>query len=251
MRGFEEGRGLLSKLVLTFDLDWAHDTVIADTVSIVEKWGISATWFVTHSSPLLNDISAIGGQELGVHPNFNPLLEGTGGGSAWDILARLLEIVPIAKSVRSHSLVQSSRLRTLFREHDLTHESNCVIPPLFTGVLAPWKDFSGLVQVPIRWEDDLRLIDPSFGEPVDLLSAIKPLTVDFHPIHIFLNTVTIDDYESARTDFLNPAALLKRRRPLGAGGSRDRLLALLEAAASGGDSGTCLSSLQFATEDCP
>ena len=38
------------KIFLTFDLDWAHEEVISDTIDLIDQSGISSTWFVTHKS---------------------------------------------------------------------------------------------------------------------------------------------------------------------------------------------------------
>lgn len=214
-------------LCLSIDIDWAHDAVIADALELIERYGVKATWMVTHATPMLEEIRTAGGHELGIHPNFNPLLEGQSG-RARDTLKRMLEIVPDAVSVRSHSLARSSRLAVLFKEMGLTHESNYFISPLAGSNIQAWRDFSGLVQVPIRWEDDVRLLDASIGEPVEHLQHLDPLVVDFHPIHVFLNTTSIGDYERTRNHAQRPADLLMSRRPEGSGGSRDLLVALLE-----------------------
>ncbi|MBK6792139.1 MAG: hypothetical protein IPG80_06265 [Anaerolineales bacterium] len=42
------------KIFLTFDIDWAHDDVLNDTIDLVEEANIAATWFVTHETPLLS-----------------------------------------------------------------------------------------------------------------------------------------------------------------------------------------------------
>jgi len=229
-------------LCLTIDIDWAHDDVLADTLALVAEAGVAATWFVTHATPVLADIRAVARQELGAHPNFNALLEGAEGG-ARDVLRRMRDLVPEATSVRSHSLTRSSRLAVLFREDGMTHESNYFVPPSAGKGIMPWRDFSGLLQVPIRWEDDVRLLDTAIGEPSDHLGRLELLTVDFHPIHLFLNTVTIADYEAARSFQRDPVRLLERRRPPGSGGSRDRLIALLSRAAASNTATGCLGAL--------
>lgn len=220
-------------LCLSVDIDWAHDAVIADLLDLFERHGAKATWFVTHATPVLADIRAAGRHELGLHPNFNPLLEGAAG-NARDTLLRLKEIVPEGVSVRSHSLTRSSRLARLFKSEGLSHESNYFVPPVAGSALAPWRDFAGLVQVPIRWEDDVRLIDPSIGEPIEHVGRLCPLVVDFHPIHTYLNTTTPVDYEQSKAHSTRPRDLAALRRPAGSGGSRDRLVALLEGAAARG-----------------
>ena len=58
------------KVFLSFDIDWAHDEVLADTIKIVRDAGIASTWFVTHNSPLVQELRGLNGAELGIHPNF-------------------------------------------------------------------------------------------------------------------------------------------------------------------------------------
>lgn len=43
----------LNALYLTFDVDWACDEVLADTIDLVEEADVCATCFVTHDAPLL------------------------------------------------------------------------------------------------------------------------------------------------------------------------------------------------------
>jgi len=79
-----------------------------------------ATWFVTHDTPLISRLRTNSKFELGIHPNFDFLIQGEprNGGNAQEVVARLLEIVPEAKSVRSHSMTQSSRLLKCSRQQD-------------------------------------------------------------------------------------------------------------------------------------
>ena len=212
---------------LTFDIDWAHDTVIAETLEIINSYGVRATWFATHPTPMNAEIAASGQHEMAVHPNFNPLLEGNGGDMR-SILGKAREIIPDSKAIRSHSLVKSSKLSYEIRNFGFTHESNYFIPPA-TGInIQAWKDWLGIVQVPIRWIDDVYLYDRTIRSPYEFLDKFEVLVVDFHPIHIFMNTMTLDDYENTRSIHRDPHALLQRRRPAGSGGSRDHLIALLE-----------------------
>ncbi|BCB21370.1 hypothetical protein OCUBac02_42640 [Bosea sp. ANAM02] len=131
----------------------------------------------------------------------------------------------------------------LFRELGMTHESNYFLPPSAGDDIPPWIDFTGIVQVPIRWEDDVHLLDPTIGEPVAHLGKITPLTVDFHPIHLFLNTTSIAEYEHSRPIAQDPVVLRERRRAPGSGGSRDHFLNLLEAAQQGAAS-ACMRQLR-------
>jgi len=208
----------IDKLFLTFDIDWAHDEILQDTVNLIEEVSAPATWFVTHATPVLDEIRALQCQELGVHPNFNPLLDGVSnnGHNAEEIVKSLLDIVPEAKSIRSHSMTQSSRLLDLFQTFGLTHEVNHFIPHQAGIELKPWLLWNQLCKVPYFWEDDVHVIYDSIGitqsEPAVLANATKGLRVfDFHPIHIFLNTESLDRYERTRPFHNNPKELIKHR----------------------------------------
>jgi peptidoglycan/xylan/chitin deacetylase (PgdA/CDA1 family) len=48
----EEPTSWDSKVFLTFDVDWAHDDFLTDVIDLVEQYGIPATWFITHETPL-------------------------------------------------------------------------------------------------------------------------------------------------------------------------------------------------------
>jgi hypothetical protein len=212
---------------LSLDIDWAPDEVIRDSLKLISAAGARATWFVTHETPVLDEIAATPGQQLGLHPNFNPALQGNGK-SANETIRELLEIVPGARVVRSHSLTRSNYLSAVFSEAGLTHESNIAVHPRTAQGLAPWRCKSGLVQVPVFWGDDLCMADGSYGTVVDWIGKVPVLTVYFHPMHIFINTVGPEDYERIKPSYKDVSALLAARKPDGSDGVRDRFLDLLE-----------------------
>jgi hypothetical protein len=187
------------RLFLTLDLDWAADPVIAHCLDLVEEAGVAATVFVNHDTPLLARMRANSRIELGLYPNFNPLLEGNGGGSAEKVMRELQQIVPEARIVRSHAITQSSRLLDLFLRFGMTHDSNQFVPAHSGIVLRPYRHWKGgLVRVPYCWEDDVHL---EYGSPLPVLevAAGSGLKVfDFHPIHVALNTESMAHYEATR-----------------------------------------------------
>lgn len=200
---------------LTFDIDWAHDDVLADTIALVERADVAATWFVTHDTPLLARLRANPRFELGIHPNFLPLVmqgDPKAGATAGEVVDRLLAIVPEAKSVRSHSLVQSGRLLEVFRAKGLTHDCNAFLPAASGMPLRPWTDWFGMVRVPYFWEDDF-WCDAAPGTPVELQDRAGLRGYDFHPIHVYLNTDRLSRYEDARSDLQAPDRLITRRNP--------------------------------------
>ena len=205
------------KVFLTVDIDWAHDQVLSDMIDILDRFNIDATWFVTHDTPLLDRLRANKNYELGIHPNFNWLLSGDfrNGTSANEVIERLKNIVPEARSVRSHSLTTSRRLIKLFGEFGLTHDANNFIPTSCGFELRPWHHSSDMINVPYCWEDSefCNFREQGLDES-DITAAVhrRGLRVfNFHPIHVFLNTELINRYERTRNLHLNPDALIKHR----------------------------------------
>jgi hypothetical protein len=89
----------ISKVFLSFDIDWAHDDILADSINIVRDAGVASTWFVTHTTPLLQQLRNLNDAELGIHPNFNLLLDGkclNSGNSAEKVIKNILSLVPVA-----------------------------------------------------------------------------------------------------------------------------------------------------------
>ena len=215
------------KVFLTFDIDWAHDDVLSDTIDLVESYDVPVTWFVTHDTPVLNRLRDDPRFELGIHPNFNFLLQGSevGGRSAEDVIEKALEIVPEASSVRCHSMAQNSVILNQFKEYGLEYDCNHFIPWHSEIYLRPWKLWSGLIKVPYFWEDDVACIEEDHKSLAELGSLSGLKVFDFHPIHIFLNTELLNRYEQTRPLHNNPKELIKYRYEKS--GTRNRLLELL------------------------
>jgi hypothetical protein len=218
----------ISKVFLSFDIDWADDDVIGDTIDLVEEAEVKATWFVTHQTPLLDRLRDNPKFELGIHPNFNSFLDGSTDGSglsAEKVVEQLMEIVPEAKTIRSHSLFQSERLVDIFKLVGLTHISNFFIPHGSGLDTKPFTIWSEMVIVPHCWQDNLAL-KMELPIPLEKERHSSFRVFDFHPIHVFLNTEDLDRYEHTRHLHQNPEELIKNRYE--GEGTRSRLLKLLE-----------------------
>jgi hypothetical protein len=221
-----------NKSFITFDTDWANDDVLLDTMELVENYRCGATWFITHETKAVEKLRNNRQFELGIHPNFNCLLEHKKdfGRNAADVLQRLHSIVPEATTVRSHSMMQSSRLLNMFRENGFTHDANHFIPHHAGINVKPWVLWNGLYRVPYIWEDDLHHLFECGGitqqSPRDIVLTGQGLKVfDFHPIHVFLNTESVDRYKRTRALHQKPQELVKHR--FKGYGTRNRLVELL------------------------
>lgn len=230
-----ENPGSTEATCLTLDIDWAEDAVVNDAIDLIEEAGVAATWFVTHASPTLDRLRANPRFELGIHPNFNNLLAGDpqNGRDLREVVGRLMDLVPEAKCLRSHSLCSSTKLLQVMPEFGLTHECNLYLP-LESRSAHPFRIWNGVVRVPHAFEDDLFLFAPAaregaFNAYMRAFAAREGLKVtDFHPIHLFLNTESLDRYERTRTIHRRPEELRAHRH--GGEGTRTALETLLEAA---------------------
>ena len=202
------------KLFLTFDLDWCADEILTYLLDILDDHDVICTFFVTHKSPLLNKLIDNTKFELGIHPNFNPLLESNYkfGNSMEQVIKYYKNILPQPTSIRSHSLTQNSNYLNMLSHYGFKHECNNYIPLNSKIVLYPYLHWDKkLTRVPHFWEDDIHF---QYGDDWNLklykeYSGIK--VFDFHPIHVFLNTENIQRYERTRHLHQKPSKLAKHR----------------------------------------
>ena len=187
------------EIFLTFDLDWCSDEVLEYLLDILEESGIKATFFVTHKTKVLRKMEKNKNFELGIHPNFNFLLNGhfNDGKNIDEVIKYYLDIVQ-AKSVRSHSMTHNSNILDAFLKYGLEFDCNIFVPFSSNIILKPYKHWNGIIRIPYFWEDDVHCI---YGWDWDVKKYLnyKGLKVfDFHPIHIFLNTENVERYNKAR-----------------------------------------------------
>jgi hypothetical protein len=189
------------KVFITFDLDWCSDDVLSYTLDIIETNNVKATFFVTHETGLLERMRKNKNIELGIHPNFNPLLNGDFqyGKNVNEVVQFYKKIVPEAISVRNHSLTQSSLILETFVKNNLKYDCNTFIPYSSNIKLQPWVHWNqDLIKVPYFWEDDVHCIydwDWNMKTYIDF-DGLK--VFDFHPIHVVLNTEHMDRFEKSR-----------------------------------------------------
>lgn len=139
------------KLFISFDIDWCSDEVLSYTLDIVEKYNIKATFFVTHETLLLERMRDNPKIELGIHPNFNPLLSGDFryGKNFEEVIEYYKNIVPAALGVRSHSMTQNSPILDTFEKFGLIYDCNTFIPYSSNIEVKPYNHWTDkLIKVP-------------------------------------------------------------------------------------------------------
>jgi hypothetical protein len=193
-------------LVITFDIDWAPDFAIDAVADELRSAGVRATWFVTHASPAVDRLRENADLfELGVHPNFFP--QSSHGDSVDEVLDHVKRLVPEARSLRSHGLFHSSRvLAALAKDPQLEVDSSVFLPghPHLRPV--PLRLGGGsITRVPYFWTEEYEMEQE---HPDWSLTPILPgeglKVLDFHPIHVFLNSADATPYSElkASTSYL-------------------------------------------------
>lgn len=190
-----------NEIFLTFDFDWAPDFVIEDLLNILVKKKVKATFFITNYSNLLNTIRNYSLFDLGIHPNFNDILYAKTTDTFENRIDNLLKIIPEAVSIRSHSLTFSSIIENYYIKKGIRFSLNKYIP-FDSGIkLKPYRTWTGIIEVPFFWEDDIycKMLENHYSHNINHIFKNDGLKVfNFHPIHVYLNTEKIERYSQAK-----------------------------------------------------
>ncbi len=187
-------------LVITFDIDWAPDFAIDACAAQLRSAGVRATWFVTHASPAVDRLRESPDLfELGIHPNF--FEQSSHGDSIDEVLDHVKGLVPEARSVRSHGLYHSSRVNAaIARDEQLEVDSSVFLPGHLHLRPVPHQLAAGTItRIPYFWSEeyDFELDDPAWSlDPILPGEGLKVL--DFHPIHVFLNSADTGPYRAVK-----------------------------------------------------
>jgi hypothetical protein len=167
---------------------------------MLREAGVASTWFVTHMSPaverLREDPELL---ELGIHPNFLPGSDH--GASAPEVLRHCMGLVPEARSVRTHALVQSHHiLEAIVAGTPVRVDLSIFLPGMaHIAPVAYAVHDDELLRIAYYWEDDDQTLraQPSwtFRRHWEV-AGIRVL--DFHPLHVVLNSKDRSAYEAVK-----------------------------------------------------
>lgn len=206
---------------LSFDIDWAPDEVILDTIEILERTKAKATFFATHATDVLARLDR-SRYEIGIHPNFCPHLDGKGKGNLHDVLREAIAMYPDIVGMRSHGVVSSGPILYHAREMGIVYESNMYVP----AQVMPFRDYEGMIRIPMYWSDyrELLVKTPYRADAFTLLAG-SPAVLAFHPAHVFINSETPARYNETRN--LSTEEKRAKRHVGSPKGIRDFLVELL------------------------
>lgn len=200
------------RLFLTIDMEWAADATLTALFDWLDGLKVSYTVFVTHQTPLLDRLRHNPRVELGIHPNFNGLLNGSPtehGRTLHDVLHWFKSLVPEATALRSHCLTSSTLLLQAMPAFGLTHECNSLIPIQSDQSLVPWRGWvPGVTHVPSLWEDDVHCLQSSQISPEQIQRSRGLKVVNFHPVIWRLNIASMDHYQQCKPFYQDDTKLL-------------------------------------------
>ena len=181
---------------LTFDQDWAPEWATNEVVAALSRAQMRGTFFVTHACAALARLKAVG-VELGWHPNF--LAGSSHGGSIDDVLGTMQSLVPDAQGARAHCLIRGTPYLNAYQRLGLIYDASDLHDRV--AHLKPFVSWTGLVRIPIFFEDDVHL---ERGLTCDLTSTgikLEGLKVySFHPVLLALNACSLEAYQDHKAE---------------------------------------------------
>ena len=175
----------------TSDIDWASESIIEYSHNVLSGNDLKLTYFVTHSSPFLNDLNEQNKVRLLIHPNFLP--DSSHGNSFTEVIDYCLNLVPNADGFRSHRYFEVNDIMDDLEKRGFRFVSNH-----FTRCethIKPLIHRSGLLSIPIFLEDGgYLLMDPdlNFNNLIPKLNSPGLKVINFHPAHMAFNTPNFD-----------------------------------------------------------
>lgn len=175
----------------TTDIDWASEAVISQFLKSLPIQELKMTAFVTHFSPIIEELYATKVWDRGIHPFF---LKGSSHGDNFkEIIENCIAFAPEAESVRSHRLYNvSDTAHLLFNEFGFRYCSNTIMT--LSSHIRPYLHESKMIDIPIFWEEGTALynqlglsIDPYLG----YFTSPGLKVISFHPINVVFNTPEI------------------------------------------------------------
>lgn len=191
---------------VSLDIDWATDEVIEYCLELFDSFNVKTTFFATHSSPLINTLEAEG-HEVGIHPNFIPNFQGTGRPYE-EVIDEMISLFPNSRGVRFHSLATSAPVLDYCFQKGILYDSSVYLP--FQTV--PYVEYTGIKRISFIKPDFQAVVDQNgFEHDTGRYNSVLPYVYVFHPIHIFLNTYSVDHYNQAKIYYKDMKNLIKFR----------------------------------------
>jgi len=200
------------RAALTLDVDWAPDFMIDAAAAALLEREVRATWFVTHASPAIERLRERPDLfELGMHPNF--LAGSSHGATPAEVVSHCSRLVPEARAVRTHCLMQSTPLHDELLRRSAVEVDVSLFLPHAHGVapVVQWSPEGRLLRIPYVWQDNMEMYSPHpVWDAAAVLDAPGLRVFDFHPAHVWLNSRSFEPYERMKSEV--PLAALSQEQ---------------------------------------
>ncbi len=172
----------------TSDIDWASEAIMQRCFDIILPLKLKPTLFLTHESDLIK--SNWKEFDFGIHPNFLP--DSSHGEDFRSVIEHVKSFTPGSIATRSHRGFDVTDTSHLLYEYGYRYSSNWVTQ-MQTGI-SPVLHESGLINVPVFWEDGTHLYNSMDLFPEKYfdyfkLPGIKVISI--HPTNLVLNPPTL------------------------------------------------------------
>ncbi|WP_189055974.1 polysaccharide deacetylase WbmS family protein [Longimycelium tulufanense] len=216
---------------LTADQDWAPEWATRALLDWAHAANLPLHVFQTNPSPALDEAARAGAITRGWHPNFAP--GSSHGSDPRAVVAHLAGFLPGVRTVRSHGFSESYQAWLALADAGIRFDSQ--FPSAFSGHLLPMVHASGIVRLPVWFEDDVWMrLFPGAGEisPIRRTLACPGLKIlNVHPVHIALNSPRMTFYDTRREAIYNGDGPLAAHPGFGV---RDAVEAVVAAARNDG-----------------
>lgn len=199
------------KVFISIDVDWATDRTLAFVVEdLLLKHGVPATLFMTHRSNVIAPLIPHQDYVIGIHPNFNPLLEGqfTYGKNYREVIDYYSDLYPEAIAARSHSMAMSAHISDYFYEKGIRYDLNIELATTAFEI-APFVDWNKLIRIPFFWQEISSTYHGWELNPARFIQYGGLKVFNFHPIHLLLNTCSFESYLPIKQYYHDDDMLMK------------------------------------------
>lgn len=186
----------MKSIVFTMDVDWANEDVIRYSLIPFIENKVPLGIFLTHKSQAIEQAERLGNFEFGMHPNFYP--RSTHGSDITEVITHCHTLRSGLKVSRSHGLMFSSNILIELGKQNVARDLS-VLSPLAEPILPiEFKVNDNLLRrYSFNWEDDMffHYSNSEFYYSVKNIN-LNTMVVNFHPIHIYLNSSNTLHYEN-------------------------------------------------------
>jgi hypothetical protein len=190
-------------VVFTMDTDWSPPEVVDYAFSELIDSRLAWTVFCTD---FYSSVQARNRTEMALHYN----VEGVGFEASFRAIAKK---VPGAQGARGHSLAFSERLRPVYRDLGIVYDSSYLMVGLDS--IHPFQIARNVWELPLYFMDTffLEFYEGNFSCSPSRQQLGSPglKILDFHPVHLVLNTPSIEYYNANKSNYHSLRALLSRR----------------------------------------